>query len=198
MLQAAEELPDRLKQLLAHWHGLRQGNAIPTLTDFLDRPAPKLQPWVGIFDIESETSWPVRLAGTEVGAFYNLDFTGLDFADIISDEARPVFQFSLPEICRSRCGLYHLNRCGTSSGRQFHLHVLGLPLVRPDLKPSVVWTIYPEERLGTEEIGLPVRNILTQKWIDLGHGVPSKFVDPQPSRNSAKTSTPYAALASQR
>jgi hypothetical protein len=66
-----------LDKFFEHWKSIPKSGLVPNLSDYLDRPNPKLQPWTIIIDFEDK-SFPTRLFGTALVELVGSDLTNTD------------------------------------------------------------------------------------------------------------------------
>jgi hypothetical protein len=163
-------LSEKFASYVAHWRTLKGESRMPTLADFLDRAVPSFQPWISIFDVDGN-SVRLRFFGTAIANFSGVDLTGRKLNDISVTEGHSVLLDLNYQVAQKCCGNVTSIRCTTSTRRDLELRIIGLPLARGD-KVSVAWLNQPSVNLGMAETGIIIRGIVSQQWIDLGHGVP--------------------------
>ena len=138
-LQSQDNLFETFKE---HWFYLRGDEQIPTVSEFLNRPIPVLQPQVTILDIHSPQSITFRLIGTAMADKLGLDATGkniLEFAP--KDEGQSLFKI-VSQMVRHPCGAEILSTLTATTGRSYRIRSVGFPLRRREEDPDcIVWFI---------------------------------------------------------
>jgi hypothetical protein len=156
---------------MEHWQSLRDGDAVPLLTSYLDSPLPDLQPWMGIVDIKSETDQPMRLMGTGLVGYFGADATGQNFLALQSPQSLPFFQRAHHQIPHHPCGAIFRGTCSTTRARNVEMDGFALPLRRAG-GHCVAWCMHPVGELGFSETGLNIIEVTSVRWIDVGYGTP--------------------------
>jgi len=162
----------RFTHYLQFWRALERTEVLPHISRLLDRPDPKIHPWLNIVDVDTDSMQTIRFAGTQLVDYFGKDLTHTNFLDILSPQARPVILQAHREIVRRPCAAYHESQCSTSTGREFQILAMGLPLMRSDNKVSVAWLLEPHRTVSYGEVHILVHSVNRWTWIDLGHGVP--------------------------
>jgi hypothetical protein len=164
--------PAMLDEFERHWRARRgHGAAMPTLSDYLDRPHPALQPWTIIVDL-AEDSWPVRLCGTAMADMMGSDFTGGDYLTAVRASERSLIM-ARDRTCASHpCGLRLSMVARTAEGRLIDNAVLVLPVSRAG-GHSLVRVSAAKRTAGWSDPPLAVLGYTAAAWIDLDHGVPA-------------------------
>lgn len=161
-----------LEEFERHWRARRRaGAAMPTLSDYLDRPHPALQPWTVIIDL-AEQCWPVRLCGTAMADMMGSDFTGGDYLTAVRASERAAV-VARDRMCASHpCGLRLSMVARTAEGRLIDNAVLVLPVARAD-GHSLVRVSAARRTSGWSDPPLAVLGYTAAAWVDVDHGVPA-------------------------
>ena len=156
-----------------HWRSLITDAPFPHLHEFLDTPAPALQPQVFMFELVALDKTVFRLMATDLVAIWGGDFTGKAAEEVFTPEVARHY-FADPRDCfRNRCGLWERGVFGDVRGREIHLEIVYLPLTTPPQKPQrlvgLLGLTEPTAKLASRR-GLIA--IDQRSWIDIGHGTP--------------------------
>ncbi|MDX2222137.1 MAG: PAS domain-containing protein [Rhodospirillaceae bacterium] len=160
-----------LDEFARHWRDRRRGGAaMPTLSDYLDRPHPTLQPWTIIIDL-ADGSWPVRLCGTGMADMMGSDFTGGDYLTAVRPSERGEIVARDRTCATHPCGLRLNMVARTAEGRLIDNAVLVLPVSRAG-GHSLVRVSAARRTAGWSDPPLAVLGYTAAAWVDVDHGVP--------------------------
>jgi hypothetical protein len=163
------QMPQEFTDFVDHWKALKGSARAPSLADFLDHPIPACQPWIAIVDIGDDLV--LRLFGTALVRHYGADFTGKPTSMVYPPPTHAAMRRFNTAIAATFCGAYAVSSGYTSTGRIADMIAVGLPLLRRG-GISSVWLTKVGVALSLGETGVPERSIVSERWIDLGNGMP--------------------------
>jgi hypothetical protein len=149
---------------------------MPNLANYLDQPLHKLQPYVGIGDILSETELDVRLFGMGMVDFFGRDVRGrTDYADFNEGIERLPAQLAWRAV-NQPCGYLSRRHARHQSGAVREIEMISLPLEANNSGPRHIISLMtpgpPAGQILRNDAALKVVRIDFKGWIDLGASVP--------------------------
>ncbi len=169
-LQSQDNLFDTFKE---HWFYLRGAQQAPTLSEFLNRPIPVLQPHLTMLDVDSREHLVFRLIGTGMADILSMDATGQNILDFTDPHSRESLYDTVFTMVDQPCGAELESSVISTTGRPYRLHSMGFPLRRKDVQTGcIVWFNKPIDTATTRKPGVSMSNVELLNWIDVGAGVP--------------------------
>ena len=133
--------------------------------------------WVFLAEWAPPTSIVVRLSGTHIDYVLGTNVTGVDFFDLYTDEARPMYSRFYRHIAGRPCAGYTRRDVVVGGSETFDYHSIYLPLAGPSDRVPIIGAtaVSGFQRLSTAvEAGArpDFRNLSRIGLIDLGDGAP--------------------------
>ncbi|MFO1088300.1 MAG: PAS domain-containing protein [Hyphomicrobiales bacterium] len=97
----AQLVVDEHRQLFDYWVERSRGRAMPERRDINPAHFPKLLPSISLIDIESDSRYRVRLAGSALREIYDREITGLYIDDIDFGRAKDYWAASYARVART-------------------------------------------------------------------------------------------------
>jgi len=163
----------RLDTFLAHWKSIPRSGGMPTLSDYLDRPHPAIQPWTIIIDLKPD-ALPMRLFGMGLADMVGRDVTGLDYLQGVRVTRRR-HVLARDHMCATHpCGLRIELLANTQTGRTFVNTVLALPVKRANKGYSLVRVSDVQNFLDRDRraSAMAILHYNSAAWVDIGSGIP--------------------------
>jgi hypothetical protein len=159
-----------------HYQALRGSRQIPTLTNYLDQPLHRLQSFVGIGDILSETELDVRLFGMGLVEFFGRDVRGrTNYADFNEGIERLPPQLAWRAV-KHPCGYLSRRHARHQSGAVREIEMISLPLEANSTGPRHIISLTTPGPLAGQilrtDAALKIMRLDFKGWIDLGAGIP--------------------------
>jgi hypothetical protein len=165
-----------LAEFYAAWQACGKGEIMPRLADYLDAPSFRLQPYVSIVDLHSNSDLRIRLFGTGLVTLAGQDFTSRSVAPIYTPEDMALACATAWTACGHPAGYTCMRAVRTSGGLIIECDCVCLPLIPPTGVPRCMITMLhvPEDlpRLSTEKDVRTISGFRWLDWIDIGAGVP--------------------------
>jgi hypothetical protein len=161
-----------LDEFQRHWAAIPKSGLMPSLSDYLDRLNPRIQPWTIIVDI-NEDAMPVRLCGTGIAELLGNDFTGRDYLSALNPASRGNVLARDRACATHPCGLRLDLTASTITGRLFLDSVLALPVRRAHDAVCLVRVSSIEQTTDWRELPMSVLTYRSSQWIDIGAGIPA-------------------------
>jgi hypothetical protein len=157
-----------------HWQSLREGSELPTPQAFLDRADPAFQPLISLNDVDPASGAnKVVLFGTALVDLWQVDLTGKDVHDFLTDDQADRLTTDLIHCALTPCGIWELSTLRTTSGRKICWEMVTLPLKANGKGVHRIARYH--NILDQPRDGEQIRDILhfqRKEWFDFGHGVP--------------------------
>ena len=172
--------------LLAHWKRLRGSTGLPSVRDFTDQFDAHLQPWLTAIDVVGD-ALHVRLMGGKAVEMWGVDLTGTELVGAFGKDVMDAVFGPVRLLHKHECGYVELKTATTSSGLEFKVERLALPLENDAgegrrviaVNAPLETTGYDPELAGT----LSLSRIFDRQWLDLGSGVPAIALSPFDAEN---------------
>ena len=153
------------------WRG-----GLPLKQEFDPVEAPKLLPYMVMYELPRSGGVFFRLVGTKVAERIDHDPTGKNYLDFVPKERREKAYRHLLRMCEHPYGMGVLTRFILDSGKINTVETVGFPFFNPVDESYIVLFAgeQVEEPSYGEESGQKVvyNNILERSFFDLGNGVP--------------------------
>jgi hypothetical protein len=101
---------EALDEFVAHWRSIPRTGLVPRLSDYLNLPHPKLQPWTIILDIEPD-SFPTRLFATSLVDIVGTDLTNRDHLELFPQSQRADVRKRHERVVTHPCGSCRRAHC---------------------------------------------------------------------------------------
>ncbi|NKB43492.1 MAG: hypothetical protein GKS03_04355 [Alphaproteobacteria bacterium] len=159
-----------------HWQSLPKNGLAPTSETFLDAAHPVYAPSVYILEF-SDSDIIIRLMGTALVERWKKDRTGECFLTTQDSEVKKVFVINSSQIVNIPCGLRATNQFLLSTGQRVSTEAIALPLTAAHGRPLrfVSYSHMFEKPADDEKVG-GWEDVVDQEWINLGAGVPERFL----------------------
>jgi hypothetical protein len=179
-------MTDDGKAFVRHWLDLRVGTElIARSTAFLDKPYPKLQPYVSFNDLDDAGNNIVTLFGTGLVASWGSDITGMSVSKDFPLEVVKVYEVILRACASQPCGIWEVSRFATSTGRVVTKEITTLPLtVKRPGTIRIARLHRTLQRIDDIEHVTGLLQPMVREWFDVGAGTPPPIGSAKPVATS--------------
>jgi hypothetical protein len=154
------------------WYALPRGHLLPHTRTFLDQAPAGLMPLAQVFERE-DAGFRIRLMGTRLVDFWQLDRTGGFLGDNLEPDQRRQLERIADAAVETPCGFWQLGDMQSTKGRALGFEAITLPLgVDPGKPARLVTCIALLDPPGHNEYGACFIPIARREWIDIGRGTP--------------------------
>lgn len=163
-----------IQEFIGHWQSLCKGELVPALADFLETPAPTLQPNVILVDVVADDRLHVRLIGTGLVELIGRELTKTDALDLYAAPLRQRALETCQKMVRQPCGQLSERLTTTARGLIVPATTVALPLrTRTGINCLAGYTA-AREAVDVGDSVFSIKEITAAEWIDIGAGVPSQ------------------------
>lgn len=158
----------------AAWEALRTGNAIPHFRAVFESLSSEMIPRLMILEEAGEGRAVVRFMGTRFVELWGEDITGNDRFALMPPRVATAARDNVARVLAQPCGMCNFGVHAMLARADLQIESVLLPALNDTGKPRRVLGFGQEVPARLSGDGVPLVEVVSREWLDIGFGVPAE------------------------